>query len=149
MGSLTKMVSDWFSATGTPLELSSFWLGPASAATNTSSTATTSAASFVVACRDAGPFVLCDEEAFFVSLDKWVFWEGSLGRDFLIGFLARTGEGPLAGLFGGTFSSKLNRPDRKLRGLFASVSRVGEFLFRPSLGDFALVVGIYIIIITS
>ena len=136
MSSLTKMVSDWSSATGTPLELSSIWLGPASAAT-------TSAASFVAACRDTGPFVLCDEEALFVSLDKWFFWEGSLGRDFLIGFLAKTGEGPLAGLFGRTFSSKLNRPDRKLRGVFASVSRVGEFLFRPSLGDFALVVGIF------
>ena len=75
------------------------------------------------------------------SLDMTVFSEGSLGRDFLCGFL-RWGGGPLAVLFGVNFSSKLNRPGLELWSLFPSVSLEGELFFLPSLGDLALVGGI-------
>lgn len=81
-----------------------------------------------------------------LSLDMLVLSEGSLGRDFRIGFFILTAEGPLAGLFWDTFSSKLNRLGRKLRLLFSSESLMGESFFRANLGDLALVVGIYIIV---
>lgn len=47
-------------------------------------------------------------------------------------------------LLSDTFSSRLKRASRELLLLFPSDSEFAELFLRPSLGDFALVVGIYI-----
>jgi hypothetical protein len=72
-----------------------------------------------------------------------------LGRDFLCGFFGWAGESPLIGILEDIFSSKLRRPDRLLWLLFPSESAGGGLFFLPSLGDFALVVGICIKVTTS
>lgn len=83
--------------------------------------------------------------AFFFSLDRVEFSEGNLGRDFRSGFLTwATGGGVFATLPFENFSSKLSLLGRAMGASFSSDSAVDEVFFRPSLGDLALVVGIYI-----
>lgn len=76
-----------------------------------------------------------------------MFSEGNFGRDFRSGLLTwTTGGGVFATVPLDSFSSKLSLLGRAM-GMgtsFSSDSAVDEFFFRPSLGDLALVVGIYI-----
>lgn len=90
--------------------------------------------------------VISQEGASFLSLESegtLVFSEGSLGRDFLVGFFATTEDvtTPLGAVLEikDFLASKLNR-GRKILPPFSSP--VGDSFFLPSFGDFGRVVGI-------
>ena len=150
MGGCTTLVSDWASTkvllwlVSTTDVASCFW-------TNVTISFVCSDTLFgweatALMLLDAASFVSWDMlvlmgEGFFVLLNKLIFWDGSFGRDLRVGFLTFSGGCPLAG-FWDTFLSKLNL--LVCREVW-SASLVGELFLRPSLGDLALVVGIYII----
>ena len=100
----------------------------------------------------SSPIALDKLVSFFADLDvgaaaELVLSEASrVGRDFRSGFFWWTRltlvEFPCV-----TFSFRLKRPCRELQLPFPSDSEFVEVFFRPSLGDFALVVGIYISIV--
>ena len=89
----------------------------------------------------ASCFSVSDATAFslavglFFSLDDLGSSDGNLGRDFLIGFFTWSWLGVLA---------SVSRLSLAGRAPFSLDSALGEAFFRPSFGDFGLVVGIYI-----
>jgi len=103
---------------------------------------------FFLAARDTEDFsflVALDGVSAVVDFDTLFFSEVRReGRDLRSGFFWRTGLGSLLGLLSETFSSRLKRATLELLLVFPSDSELAEVFLRPNLGDFGLVVGIYI-----
>lgn len=95
--------------------------------------------------EDFSSLIALDEVCAVVDFDTLFLSEARReGRDLRCGFFWRTGLGPLLGLLSDTFSSRLKRANLEPLLLFPSDSELAEVFLRPNLGDFGLVVGIYI-----